>query len=78
MADIFNEDFSDFISCFNRHKVDYVLVGGMAVVLNGYNRTTGDMDVWVKKSGENYDKILAAFQDFGMLVFDMTRGSFFG
>ncbi len=78
MANIFNEDFSDFINCFNKRDVDYVLVGGMAVVLNGYNRTTGDMDVWVKKSGENYDKISLAFLDFGMPVFDMTKEKFLG
>jgi hypothetical protein len=47
MANIFNEDFSEFISCFNKQEVEYILVGGMAVILNGYNRTTGDMDVWV-------------------------------
>ncbi|MCD6013034.1 MAG: hypothetical protein K0Q79_2896 [Flavipsychrobacter sp.] len=45
MADIFNEDFSDFINCFNKYGVAYILVGGMAVILNGYNHTTGDMDV---------------------------------
>lgn len=78
MANIFNEDFSDFIGCFNKHGVEYILVGGMAVVLNGYNRTTGDMDVWVKKSEDNYKKIVRAFHDFGMPVFDMTREKFLG
>ena len=73
MANIFNDDFTDFINCFNKHRVDYILVGGMAVILNGYNRTTGDMDVWVKKSDENYDKILLAFHEFGMPVFDMVK-----
>ena len=76
MGNIFNEDFNDFISCFNKHNVDYVLVGGMAVILNGYIRTTGDMDVWVKKSKENYKKITSAFHEFGMPVFDMTEDKF--
>jgi len=76
MANIFNEDFSDFINCFNKYGVEYLLVGGMAVILNGYNRTTGDMDVWVKKSGENYDKIFRSFHAFGMPVFDMTKQNF--
>lgn len=76
MANIFNDDFSEFINCFNKHEVAYILVGGMAVILNGYNRTTGDMDVWVKKSAGNYDKILLAFHDFGMPVFDMDKAAF--
>jgi hypothetical protein len=76
MGNIFNEDFADFIDCFNRYDVAYILVGGMAVILNGYVRTTGDMDVWVKKTDENYQKIIRAFHDFGMPVFDMTKDRF--
>jgi len=78
MANIFNEDFSEFISCFNKQEVEYILVGGMAVILNGYNRTTGDMDVWVKKSGDNHDRIVKAFHNFGTHVFDMAKEKFLG
>jgi hypothetical protein len=78
MGNIFNEDFSDFINCFNKREVEYILVGGIAVILNGYNRTTGDMDVWVNKTTENYEKIVQSFNDFRMPVFDMTREKFLG
>lgn len=73
MGNIFNDDFRDFIDSLNKHEVKYVLVGGMAVILNGYIRSTGDMDVWVEKSGNNYSKITKAFRDFGMSLFDMTE-----
>ena len=43
MPNIFNEDFRDFINALNKHQVEYLLVGGYAVILNGYRRTTGDM-----------------------------------
>ncbi len=76
MNNIFNDDFRDFIHCFNKHRVEYVLVGGMAVILNGYVRTTGDMDVWVRKTGENYRRIVHAFNEFGMPVFDMSAERF--
>ena len=56
MADIFNEHFRDFIGALNDNKVEYLIVGGMAVILHGYVRGTGDMDVWVKKTKENYQK----------------------
>ena len=42
---IFNQDFRDFIECFNRNEVEYILVGGYAVILRGYSRSTGDMDI---------------------------------
>ncbi|HSZ85789.1 MAG TPA: DUF6036 family nucleotidyltransferase [Puia sp.] len=76
MADLFNEHFRDFIDAFNNQKVEYVLVGGMAVILHGYVRGTGDMDVWVNKTEENYSKLKNAFQEFGMPVFDMTEEKF--
>ena len=76
MADIFNEDFQDFIESLNRAEVEYLLVGGYAVILHGYQRVTGDMDIWVNKTASNYKKILKALEFFGMPVFDMTEEKF--
>jgi len=76
MGDIFNDDFIDFIACFNKHNVEYVLVGGYSVILHGYIRTTGDMDIWVNSTKENYQKNLKSFSDFGLSVFDMTEQNF--
>lgn len=61
MGNIFNDDFRDFIRALNNHKVDYLLVGGYAVILHGYRRSTGDMDVWVKNDKQNYQKLSRAF-----------------
>ncbi len=52
--DIFNPDFRDFINCLNKHNVQYMLVGGYAVILRGYSRSTGDMDIWVDKTADNF------------------------
>jgi hypothetical protein len=76
MGNIFNEDFQDFIKAFNKNQVQYILVGGYSVILHGYARTTGDMDIWVNKTFENYQKIIMAFKDFGMPLFDMTEENF--
>jgi hypothetical protein len=76
MGNIFNEDFRDFIKSFNDNGVRYILVGGYSVILHGYSRTTGDMDIWVERTAENYKKITMAFLAFGMPVFDMTENSF--
>ncbi|MEO6290490.1 MAG: hypothetical protein ABIO76_11240 [Ginsengibacter sp.] len=50
----------------------------MAVILHGYVRGTGDMDVWVNKTKDNYQKLVKAFALFGMPVFDMTESAFLG
>lgn len=73
MSNILNEDFKDFIKAFDENDVEYILVGGYAVIMHGYNRTTGDMDIWVNRTKENYQKVVTAFMDFGMPVFDMTE-----
>jgi len=76
MANIFNEDFQEFISCLNDCDVRYILVGGYSVILHGYSRTTGDMDIWVERTIENYKRINVAFLQFGMPLFDMTEDTF--
>jgi hypothetical protein len=76
MGNIFNQDFQDFIIALNKYNVEYLLVGGYAVILRGYNRTTGDMDVWVNKTPENYQKLSKAFYSFGLNISDMTEQNF--
>jgi predicted nucleotidyltransferase len=76
MTNIFNTDFQDFIAALNSCAVDYILVGGYSVILHGYSRTTGDMDIWVKATSENYLNLVNAFSTFGMPLFDMTKEKF--
>ncbi len=76
MPDIFQEDFRDFLKALNDNDVKYIMVGGLAVVLHGHARVTGDMDIWVECSAINYNKLTRAFQQFHMPVFDMTLEKF--
>jgi hypothetical protein len=76
MSNIFNDDFHDFINALNQSEVEYILVGGYSVILHGYSRNTGDLDLWVNKTRENYNKLKNAFYSFGMPVFDMTEFNF--
>lgn len=76
MGNIFNTDFREFLLALNTNKVRYILVGGYSVILHGYPRTTGDMDLWVERSSENYSKLKKAFESFGMPVFDMSEENF--
>jgi hypothetical protein len=76
MSSIFNDDFRDFIQALNNNNVEYILVGGYAVILHGYRRATGDMDIWVNRTKENYSRLTKAFSEFGLPVFDMTESKF--
>ena len=50
----------DLLSRFHEAGVEYVLVGGQAARLNGYLRATEDIDVLVKASRENGQRIIRA------------------
>jgi hypothetical protein len=78
MPDIFESDFNDFIFALNVSGTQYLVVGGYAVILHGYYRTTQDLDIWVNKTPENHVRLSKAFAIFGMPVFDMTLENFMG
>jgi hypothetical protein len=58
-------DFRDFLRLLNEESVEYVLIGGYAVILHGYNRYTADMDVWVRPSLQNSERLTRALGRFG-------------
>lgn len=52
------------------------MVGGYSVILHGYSRTTGDLDIWVQQDKSNYHRLEQAFAQFKMPLFDMTLDNF--
>jgi hypothetical protein len=71
-----NQDFKEFIQLLNAHKVEYLIVGGYAVAVHGFPRTTGDIDFWVKPFNENADRVMRALIDFGFDSLDVSREDF--
>lgn len=61
MNDLF-EDFLRILNAFEQHEVDYVLVGGFAVMLHGMERLTRDIDIFVKNSPENIANVREALR----------------
>ena len=58
-------DFLDLLRFLNGERVEYLVIGGMAVNYDGYHRSTGDLDDWVAISPENQDRLAAALTKFG-------------
>jgi hypothetical protein len=76
MNNIFNADFKEFIQALNIHKVEYVLVGGYSVILHGYHRVTGDLDVYINPTENNYILLMHAFLTFGLPTDAITKQEF--
>lgn len=48
----------DFFSALTRHKVDYLLIGGLAVSLHGVERATMDVDITVAMNPDNLASLI--------------------
>jgi hypothetical protein len=64
-APLLTDDFKEFLRLLNATRVDYLLVGGYAVGLHGYPRATVDLDVWVRATPDNAERIVQALRAFG-------------
>jgi predicted nucleotidyltransferase len=73
MDSLFDQHHQEFLKILNHHQVEYLLIGGMAVNLYGYNRGTGDLDIWIGGSGENKIRLVAAINDFGFDTSDYEK-----
>jgi len=51
------------LAAFERHEVNYVLVGGMAMAAQGLVRATRDIDMVVSVEAKNIDRLKAALQE---------------
>ncbi len=61
--DLFEEEIITFFNLLNKHRVKYILVGGLAVNYHGFSRSTGDVDIWLDESGENRKKLVDALKE---------------
>ena len=71
-----DKDFKEFLFLLNKHKVEYLVVGGYAVTFHGYPRYTGDLDVWVNKTSENGLNLINAIQEFGYETDELQQKDF--
>ena len=61
----FQKDFEDFIMLCNKYELEYLVIGGFAVSIHGYPRTTKDLDICINKNEVNATKLLQILEDFG-------------
>lgn len=57
--------YEDIFQQLEKNKVDYLLIGGLAVALYGIPRTTGDVDLMVNMSSDNLLKLVKTMKQLG-------------
>jgi len=60
-----HSDWLEWLSSLNARRVEYVIVGAVALAHHGAPRYTGDLDCLVRPTAENAQRILDALRDFG-------------
>ena len=60
-----NTPYEKLLAKLGRADVNFIIVGGVAVALNGFVRTTEDVDVLIDYSVENVTGLLDALKEFG-------------
>jgi hypothetical protein len=64
--------FKDALEVLARHHVDFVVVGGVAAVLEGAPISTFDLDIVHDRSPENVARLLSALADLDARYRDLT------
>ena len=73
---LLNPDYRDMVECLLREGVDFMLVGGYAVALHGWPRTTFDIDFWIMANPENAKAVMRAIKAFGAPLMGLTEADF--
>jgi len=60
-----NPHYRELLQLLNEFGVEYLIVGGFAVMKYGEPRYTKDLDVWVHNSAENSRRVVEALKQFG-------------
>ena len=68
-----NSDFKDLLKAFNEAGVRYLVVGGYAYAEYVEPRYTKDLDVWVERTPDNAERVLAGLREFGAPLRELTK-----
>ena len=70
------KDFRELLELFNKHNVEYMIVGGYALAFHGAPRYTGDLDIFIRSDSLNAQRIMRALEDFGFESVGLTAADF--
>lgn len=71
-----NPDFRDMLSCLKSEGAEFIIVGAYALAAHGFPRATGDIDIFVRNSPENAQKVMRALTKFGAATSNFSQQDF--
>ena len=71
--DILDEDILSLWRSLNNNDVRYIMIGGFATNLHGYNRATNDIDLWIDDTLQNRKNLRKALKAQGSGDYDVIE-----
>ncbi|HEY1121458.1 MAG TPA: DUF6036 family nucleotidyltransferase [Haloferula sp.] len=71
-----NQDFKDLLRLFAENDVEYLVVGGYAVMHHAQPRYTKDLDIWIHPNTGNAGRVARALRQFGVPLTEVTPDDF--
>ena len=68
-----NRDFEEMLAGLSAAGVDFMVIGAHAVAVYARPRATGDLDIWVRPTPDNAERVWAALAAFGAPLHELTR-----
>ena len=65
-------DYKEFLRLLRAHGVEYLLVGGWAVIYHGYPRATDHLDIWIAIAPDNAARATRVLREFGFDVSELS------
>lgn len=64
------------LSALSAAGAEYLVVGAHAMAVHGRPRATGDLDIWIRPTPENAERVWSALAEFGAPLHDLDVGEF--
>ena len=67
-----NPDFRDLLAELNAAGAEYLVVGAHALAVHGHPRASKDLDLWIRATPENAERVYRALGNFGAPLRDLN------
>ena len=67
-----NPDFLDMLCELHAAGAEYLVVGAFAMSAHGFSRSTGDIEIWIRPTLDNAERVMRAINSFGASLLGLT------
>ena len=70
---VLNPDYKEMLSTLSDERVEFIVVGAYALAVYGFPRATGDIDIWIRRSSDNAQRVWRALLKNGVPLLGLTK-----